>query len=393
MSKKVALITERIDTSLGGAERSVVELAETLSDFGLNVDILAANGQANSENIHFLCPQAGKRAGFAAFGEALKKFLTANHYDIIHSVLPFEFADIYQPRGGSYAEAILRNAASYQGSFTVSYKKITAFTNLRRSILLRAEKKLCRDPNGPLIAALSEYVAEQFKQHHGLNKQRIKVIPNGIRIDKRTDEREVHRLRSEIFRQSGPKEADGIVLFLFAANNFRLKGLLPLIKAMQKAIRDNTSALYLAVAGDDKSLRYKSLAKRLKIAGHIVFLGPVTKIQNILSLADVAVLPSFYDPSSRFTLEALAMGKPVITTKFNGATDLFSCDRHGRVIDNPEDANALAQAIGYFSNKEHIQKAAAAIASDNLKEQISLSRAAKQLISIYDEILKKRRRQ
>lgn len=143
---------ERADIDLGGAERSVFELASAISALDLDVDILAAKGQTNAKNIHILCQDTpGKRSDYFTFAKALKEHLSENRYDIVHSVLPFDFADIYQPRGGTYAESVLRNAASYQNKFVETYKKITAITNLRRAKLLRAEKKLCNQPNGPQI--------------------------------------------------------------------------------------------------------------------------------------------------------------------------------------------------------------------------------------------------
>ncbi len=155
MHKKVAIIIERANTSLGGAERSVFELTAALSAMGFEAHILAAKGQANAKNIHILCQNIpGKRVSYFTFAKALAKHLSENHYDLIHSVLPFDFADVYQPRGGTYAESILRNIASYQNKPIETYKKLTAFTNFRRTILLQAERKLARQADGPVIAAL-----------------------------------------------------------------------------------------------------------------------------------------------------------------------------------------------------------------------------------------------
>ena len=122
----------------------------------------------------------------------------------------------------------------------------------------------------------------------------------------------------------------------------------------------------------------------------VVFLGHFSHIQSILSIADVAVLPTFYDPSSRVVLEALGAGKPVITTKFNGATDLFVNQRHGRVIDRPNNIEALAEAIGWFTNTANIRNASRAIVEDNLKEKVSVSRAAQQLMGVYESILQRK---
>ena len=112
-----------------------------------------------------------------------------------------------------------------------------------------------------------------------------------------------------------------------------------------------------------------------------------------MSITDVAVLPTFYDPSSRFILEALAAGKPVITTKFNGATDLFENNRHGKVIDTPENIDALAEAIRYFTDTNNIEKTSQAIIEDNLKENISIGRAAGELMTVYESILQRKGRQ
>jgi UDP-glucose:(heptosyl)LPS alpha-1,3-glucosyltransferase len=392
IKKKIALIIERTDIALGGAERSVFELAAALSALGLKVDTFAAKGKTNAKNIHILCQNTpGNRTGYFTFAKVLKKHLSENHYDIIHSVLPFDFADVYQPRGGSFAEAILRNAASYQNKFVESCKRVMAFANFRRTMLLRAERKLCKDSNGPVIVALSKYVAEQFKKHYGVSDDRIVVVPNGIKINKRIDIGQADDLRSQILAQLGLKEADNPVFFLFAANNFRLKGLACLIKAMQLVSPNITERkAYLIVAGNDRTYKYRRFAKKLNVHRKIVFLGAVRHIQNALSITDVAVLPTFYDPSSRYILEAIAANKPVITTEFNGAADLFVNDRHGKVIDCAENIPALAQAISYFTDTNNIRKASQAIVADNLEEKISISRVAEQLIPVYESILEKR---
>jgi UDP-glucose:(heptosyl)LPS alpha-1,3-glucosyltransferase len=385
MKKKVALIIEHADAARGGAERSALELTTALSERGLEVDLLAAKGRASADNIHILCADSlAKRTSYDTFAKVLKKHLSENHYDVIHSALPFAFADVYQPRGGTFAESISRNAASYQNKFLTSFKKITAFANSRRTTLLRVEKKLCKDNNGPVIAALSKYVADQFRQHYGTNEQRVKVIPNGIVINEQVDTAKANMLRAQISAELALTEADKPALFLFVANNFRLKGLACLIKAMHSATGYDTHRQpYLIVAGRGKPDKYRRLAKKLKIHNHILFVGPLHNIQNALSITDVAVLPTFYDPSSRYILEAIAAAKPVITTKFNGATDLFDDNRHGRVIDTPLNTAALAQAITFFTDTANIQKASQAIKEDNLKQKISISRVAEQLESLY----------
>ncbi len=389
---KVALIIERADTGLGGAERSVFELQAALRRLALDVDILAAKGagkKTEHKNIYFLCAdKGGKRTTLSRFENTLKEFLNQNHYDIIHSFLPFEFADIYQPRGGSFPEAIKRNAESYQNKSITTYKKLSAFANLRRAALYRAEKRLCENNNGPIIAALSGYVAEQFRRYYNVPDERLVIIPNGVKTDTKAEKHAADALRSQILASLRITEADNPIFFLFAANNFRLKGLGILLEAFSLASeKEEFKPAYLIVAGKGKIHKFRHLAKRFGVFEKVVFLGQVRHMANVFAVSDAAVLATFYDPSSRFTLESLAADKPVITTRFNGASELITNNRHGRIIEQPEDIEALADALLYFTNTETIEGASKAIIEDKLKEQLSVNRAAEQLLNLYEKIL------
>jgi UDP-glucose:(heptosyl)LPS alpha-1,3-glucosyltransferase len=384
---KVAIITERADISLGGAERSVFELSEALQARGIDVHIIAAKGAERQENIHILCSdRPGRRTSFFTYEKELKKYLAENKFDIIHSVLPFDFADIYQPRGGSFPEAIARNAASYDNKFLETYKKITAFANLRRTILCIVEKRLCQKPDGPVIAALSNYVAEQFVKYYKLSPTRIMVIPNGVKTDNKIDVESIESLRLKLSTEFGLRKEEKPIIFLFAANNFRLKGLKMLLEAMFRTANSG-KPIYLLVAGNGNKTRYNRLAKKFGIDKRIIFLGKVDNIQNYLAIADVAVLPTYYDPSSRFTLEAIAAAKPVITTVYNGASELITNKRHGLIIDQPNNIKALADAIVFLADKEQIKKYSDAIVNDKLIENISIKHAAEQLHRLYEKII------
>ena len=392
---KVAIIIERYDISLGGAEWLVFELASALSKLGVDVDILAAQGNSSAANARILCPESqSKRISLASFGKLISNYAGENPYDIIHSLIPLTFADVYQPPGGSFAETIIRNAASYRNKLVFSYKKATAFTNRRRTELLLAEKKLCRDPNGPIIAALSNYVKDQFKNHYNLQSERIALVPNGVKIDNEIDAEIAEKLKTQIFQQLKIDNSANSVFFLFGANNFRLKGLNVLIEALALLDKSQTPRIpYLVVAGGGKINKFRSIAEKLNVNKKIVFLGHLPHIQNALSISDVAVLPTFFDPCSRYILEALAACKPVITTKFNGASDFFINNRHGKVLDIPENINALAEAIRYFTDTKNIKNASQAIIEDNLKDNISIGRAARQLLDVYESILQRKGRQ
>ena len=108
---------------------------------------------------------------------------------------------------------------------------------------------------------------------------------------------------------------------------------------------------------------------------------------DALSVCDVVVLPSFYYPCSRFILEGIVAKKPVITTRFNGASEAFENNRHGKIIADGSDAESLSEAIKYFAVKENIEAASSAIESDGLRKNISIERHSREMIELYKEII------
>ncbi len=392
MAKKIAIIIERTNVALGGAERSIFELRSALLALGTDIDIIAANGQSNAKNVHILFDgDINSRTSPAQFEAAIKDFLGRNHYDIIHSVLPFSFADIYQPRGGSYRESIIQNAASYENRFIELYKNTTSWLNFQRAAILRREKELCHSANHTIIAALSNYVGDQFRNHYNMSDNRLNVIANGVKTDRAIDHKESEKLHSQIMYQLDIREGQRPIFFLMAANNFRLKGLSPLIRAISQSGNKLSNCFFL-IAGRGKSGHYRHLIKKHNISNKILFLGSVRHIQNLLSIVDVSVLPTFYDPSSRFVLESLAGDTPVITTKFNGASDMFTDKRHGYIIDQPQDTSALSEALCHFGNRTNISQAKEAIISDHLADNISINRVAKEIDTLYDSIITSRKK-
>lgn len=387
----VALIIERTITSLGGAERSIAELAEELSRQGISVRILAAAGLP-AENTTILCTgNPRKRTSFYTFEKALRHHLSNHHYDIIHSTLPFEFADIYQPRGGSYKEAMLQNIASYSCPMLQCWKQYTHVLNFRRTAFLNAEKKLCKENHKTIIAALSDYVRQQFVRHYGLPNERIITIPNGIHVNRQVDIAYADTFRRNVVSRLSADIQQDAVLFLFAANNFRLKGLRELIPAFSETIKTFSIPAVLVIAGSDKTAPYQKLASDLKVNDRILFYGPQEDAYSAMSACDAAILPSWYDPCSRFILEALALAKPVITTRFNGACERYQTNRHGLIIDTPVHIKEMAEAIEALCAAQTRKAFSQAIRQDGLKEKISITQHVGQLRQVYDIILTKKK--
>lgn len=390
---KIALIVERLDTALGGAELSVWQLAEQLRRRGHTVDMLAATAAADIQGVTRLCDTDPKRrAAFGAFCRALQAHLSRQSYDIVHSVLPLRFADLYQPRGGTYPETVLQTAASYQNAALGWFKRATAFANWRRQAYWRAEKDLCQR-GAALIAALSEYVRRQFLTHYGLSADRIAVVPNGVAAPPPAMPRELEHIRQVLTSAFGRLDAKTDALFLFAANNFRLKGLGALLAGLAAAQKAAPSRrLCLAIVGGGDAKPYRRIAQRLGILRQVLFVGYQRQIAPWLAVCNAAVLPTWYDPCSRFILEALSAGKPVLTTRFNGAAERFEHGRHGIIVATPADAADVAAGLAALADPARRAQMAAAIAQDKIQQELSIETHVERLERVYQDILRRKKK-
>ena len=132
---------------------------------------------------------------------------------------------------------------------------------------------------------------------------------------------------------------------LFAAMNYRLKGLDPLLHSV-KACSPGPS-----IAGSRRRSAWSSPAIRtravmkgwpqaLGIRDHVRFVGHCAEMRNAYFAADFLVHPTFYDPCSLVVLEALACGLPVITTAPTGPASLLKPLSEGYVIDDSSRSRA-----------------------------------------------------
>ncbi len=68
--------------------------------------------------------------------------------------------------------------------------------------------------------------------------------------------------------------------------------------------------------------------------------------------SDIYVHPTFYDSCSLTVLEALASGLPAVTTRFNGASDAILSDEGGKIVQDPANADEIADAIAYYFDEQ-----------------------------------------
>lgn len=220
-----------------------------------------------------------------------------------------------------------KNARSF---YQLIYNGLNAF--LERYALRRTRQ----------IIAVSQQVKQELVQDAQVEAQRIAVIPNGVDLNEfypRTVNRADYYL------------ADDRTYALFAGDLRSRRKNLDTVLAALAEVKD----IELIVLGYTERSPYPQLAEQLEISDRVHFLGYRRDVADMMSLADLFIFPSRYEPFSLVILEAMASGLPVITSNRCGVVELLS-DQSAVVIEDPDDTSALVRALRELSsNKERLE--------------------------------------
>ncbi|MDI6890021.1 MAG: glycosyltransferase family 4 protein [Thermodesulfovibrionales bacterium] len=356
----------------GGAERYLQTLLTYLKSAGHEIHIFA-NQWSGQNGIFFHKVDTLSLGSFLStitFNENVKRAIKKDSKpDCVISFERTTCQDIYRAGEGCHSEWL-----EIRSKFEPLYKRLSFKINPLHISLINLEKRLFS--NTRLIVANSKMVKEQIIKHYAVPEERITVIYNGVDLIRFTPENK-DRWHRDV-RKSLNISNDSKVL-LFVGSGFKRKGLKTLINAIPIIKREDIKALIIG-KGDVKE--YKTLAEKYGISDKIIFLGPRKDIEKLYAAADIFVLPTLYDPFSNASLEAMASGLPVITTKNNGASELIEKGHEGFVLDNLFDAQELADKI-YLS-------------LDNLKligerarkkaEQFPIEKAVPEFITVIEQL-------
>ena len=161
----------------------------------------------------------------------------------------------------------------------------------------------------------------------------------------------------------------GIVHFLLIARLLAEKGIREYVEAARSLHKKYPSVCFLLVGPVDPNpggIRIEEV-HAWHDEGIIEYRGAVDDVRPIIEQTSVYVLPSYREGTPRTVLEAMAMGRVVITTDSPGCRETVVDGNNGFLVP-PKDVSALAEAMEKFIKQpELIQpmgKAARRIAED-----------------------------
>lgn len=338
----IALVIDHFHPGKGGAERSLEEILSALRARGHTLQLVAMSWDKSAEDwikVHRVTgatfPRWRRDLSFANNSATLLKSISP---DLVLGVRHTFDVDVFLARNGLYCESLKATLRAKPSRF----RKWSQQLFPKHRVLLGLERKLFRRNQPPLVIAPSHLVEQHCIQNFALPPDRIRVVPNGVDLQR--------FLPAPLEKRKLLRDAHGFgdkVVVLFVAHNFRLKGLDCLLEAWSKL---PTNHFELMVVGRDKT------PHRARNFSNVRFLGAQSDTIDLYQVADVLVHPSFSDTFGRVIIEALACGLPVITTRLAGASELITDGREGFVLDDPQQTAILAAKLACFEDRELLQQ-------------------------------------
>jgi glycosyltransferase involved in cell wall biosynthesis len=188
---------------------------------------------------------------------------------------------------------------------------------------------------------VSRSTAEFTVRARKIPSGKMKVVYLGAPLD------EFGRMRSpqEI---AAARAALGIAPGTFAVGTVtRLmpsKGNSYLVDAVRPIVEQIPEAhVYIAGEGELQD-ELEAQARALGVTDRLHFLGFQRDVASVLSAYDLVVFPSLWEGTPLTSFEALAMGKPIVSTDADGLCEILR-DRVDAVVVPKEDARAIADAV------------------------------------------------
>lgn len=338
---KIALIRQKY-TPFGGAERYMARLVEGLAAEGHEVHILAATWDAGGEaavTLHRV--PIVKRPGWLkalSFSLGCKRIIEGQHFDVVFSLERTLRQDVYRAGDGCHRQW-LRQKQLGKGLLSL----LTTYLSPFQLAYLFLERKLFTDPRLKAVIANSRAGKADIVELYGVDPRKIHVVYNGIdAADFPLDHRE--RFRQELAERYALTNE---LRILYVGSGFTRKGVPALIEAAAKL----KVPFRLFVVGKGRTGALERRVRRLGLSGRVLFTGPVRDVERFYLGCDLFVFPTLYDPFSNATLEAMACGLPVITSRFNGVAELIKNGDNGFVLRDPLDAEEIARCITGLSEE------------------------------------------
>jgi N-acetyl-alpha-D-glucosaminyl L-malate synthase BshA len=167
------------------------------------------------------------------------------------------------------------------------------------------------------VTSISNYLKTKTVEDFGVTRG-IEVIENFVNCDVYTPIKDQAKRAEARSRLAAPNEA-----ILMHLSNFRpVKRVVDVVKIFAWVVRETPAKLVLIGDGPDRSAA-EWLAHDMGIQDKVQFLGKLERVNEILPLADILLMPSELESFGLAALEAMACKVPSIATRVGGVPELI----------------------------------------------------------------------
>jgi len=399
MSLKVCYLLPRLlpgesGILVGGCATNCVSLALELRRQGVQIELLAP---VPKERLEFLSRHPigeivrplqsigtgliGKGIGaIQVLRHSLKKRLREMHYDVVHS------------HSGTYPYAIVPLAANRRTSVRLHslYCPIGAKGGVYTSWWEKPIAARLIFSKIDRIIAVTDNVRQSIEKA-GVSSEKTESI--SMCVDTRRFYPRDRKEPSKYF----PNKSKGARI-LFIGNSSKEKGLIELLQALQ-ILTQKGIPLFLVAAVENQSeikeytSRYdyvKRLVAELGLAHNVQILGLIDYIENLYAETDLVVIPwnTSRGPSDypMVALEAMAMGKCVVSTPVGGCPELLLGGKAG-ILTEGFSVESIATTIEFAIKHPEIRRLKSEVAMETVNN-FSVETSAKHMINLYERLLK-----
>uniref|UniRef100_Q3AQI8 Glycosyltransferase-like protein n=1 Tax=Chlorobium chlorochromatii (strain CaD3) TaxID=340177 RepID=Q3AQI8_CHLCH len=211
--------------------------------------------------------------------------------------------------------------------------------------------------------AVSPKVACYAEKNLGINQEKITIIPNGLCI---TEHEERQKRATPALRDDFGLNKNDFVFLNPASYNLH-KGHYIMVDALQIVTKKRKDLKILCVGNIVHEPHYHELQQYIISCGlseHMLMLGYISKIENIMPIVDACIMPSFIEGWSIAMNEAMFYGKPLIMTDTGGASEVIENNDIGILIPNEYGASDLLDrtTLDKLAYKPHHYKISSMVA-------------------------------
>ena len=230
------------------------------------------------------------------------------------------------------------------------------------------------------ITAVSQFLKKQTVADFEVPPERITVIPNFV--DAKTFRPDPDKRHRKALADPGEK----IVMHV---SNFRpVKRVGDVVEIFARVCEKERARLVMVGDGPERA-RAIMHAEELGVADRVVFLGKHPAVHEILSSADLFLLPSESESFGLAALEAMACGVPVVASDAGGMPEVVEHDHAGYLLP-PGDVASMARASATILG-DSVLRRRMALAARAGAERFSKERVAPEYEAYYRSVLEERR--